>query len=114
MGAAPPAAGLLSLVDYEAVGCVKVIGYIFSPISPVTEKMASGGPGGGNEPPGRRTEAATSAARMPCNLPSPRTPWVALDYASCGVAAWHPRGCSRSEDAGPDISIRRAAHSLRT
>ena len=47
------------------------------------------------------------------------SPWVALDYASCGVAAGRPpvprgRADVRSDDAGPDISIRRVAHSLRT
>ena len=48
------------------------------------------------------------------------SPWVALDYASCGAAtgrsAWFgcQTGDAGSDDAGPDISIRRVAHSLRT
>jgi hypothetical protein len=49
-----------------------------------------------------------------------RSPWGALDYASCGAAAGQRLPSSRrqamlrSDGAGPVISIRRVAHSLRT
>src|SRR6516162_7711130 len=42
-------------------------------VSPATEKMASGGPGGGKEPPGRGTDAAKHQhGRRP---PDTDTPW---------------------------------------
>src|SRR5579885_2852735 len=68
----------------------------------------------------RRTDADACPVLLPAALPG-RSPWGALDYASCGAAAGHaallhPRSqaAAGSEDAGPDISIRRVAHSLRT
>src|SRR6516162_8682016 len=123
---------LLNWVDYEAVGESSPRGHFFSSVthrcqsprselptvgvaSPAlptrTEKMASGGPGGGNEPPGRCTEAAKSwhGGRLGA-LPHPWplswllrvravvSPWVALDYASCGVAAGR---LSSQEDRQP-------------
>ena len=81
--------------------------------SRATEKMASGGPGGGNEPPGRRHgcgeiltrtsirlprivsvhfRAPSSERRLPNRLPGTvagHVLWVALDYASCGAACLH-------------------------
>src|SRR5262245_15575740 len=86
--------------------------------------MASGGPGGGNEPPGRGTDAAKSWYGCPLVVYRWVSPWGALDYASCGAAADpHPRPLSQrergewwggSDGAGPVIPIRRVAHSLRT
>ena len=53
-----------SLFDYEAVGKSTSIsfffGYCIISFLPATEKMASGGPGGGNEPPVAGMDAAKS------------------------------------------------------
>ena len=61
--------------------------------------------GGGNEPPGRRTDAAKSLARMPDRRPPP------LDalgmHSTIRAAARSGRTC-----AGPGIRIRRAAPSF--
>src|SRR5262249_32680230 len=87
--------------------------------------MASGGPGGGNEPPGRRhgggeilTRRSDALAAEPL-LPSR----VALGCnrlcelrRCCRAPGPSPGegGCRGSDGAGPVISIRRVAHSLRT
>jgi len=73
--------------------------------SRATEKMASGGPGGGNEP--------LVAVRMPRNLgtdgcssspyllPWSSKSWVAIDYASCGAASGRPPPQGAGGNTGP-------------
>src|SRR6516164_3594311 len=90
-----------------------------------TEKMASRGPGAAMSAlvATRRWRNLPHGCRLvcrfrPCCTAGGVPPWDALDYASCGVAAGRPPSPKDrqpgSDDAGPDISIRRVAHSLRT
>src|SRR5262249_45984538 len=80
--------------------------------------MASGGPGGGNEPPGRGTDAATSwhGCRLVAAVPAA---WV-VPVLGCNRLCELRRCClarsldlpsgrqagAGSDGAGPDISIR--------
>src|SRR5262249_44100711 len=65
----------VSSVDYEAVGLSRQFTTFCGPLFflPATER-GERGPGGGHEPPGRRTEAATSwhgRQAMPAPAPTP-------------------------------------------
>src|SRR5262245_22214556 len=79
---------------------------------PGIELEASGGPGGGNEPPGRGMEARNPGTDVRFTRSPGCTPWGAIDYASCDAAAGlslAPQAgqvTGGSEGAGPVISIR--------